>query len=120
MKKFSTAIIFGLAVAFGACMLSFSPPEYQGSFKWVRTEIEGSELRKINPEVFDSLEKMNKIFSLEAGDECFFLLDKEWIWRDKKDPAFLLAPVFCPEKGGGWAMPPSSRFDRGISIEKKD
>ena len=56
--------------------------------------------------VYASIEKMKEIFRMEVGDECYFLKDDGWRWRDAKDPAFALAPVFCPKKGGGWAMLP--------------
>lgn len=49
---------------------------------------------------------MTEVFKMEVGDECYFLRDEGWRWRDTKDLAFALAPVFCPKKGGGWAMLP--------------
>lgn len=86
----------------------FSTPKYTGDFKWVRVVVgnlgraQGAETK-----VFGSLDTLREIFSLRAGDECFYLTGEEWVWRDKKDPAFSLVPIFCPTKGGGWAMPPS-------------
>lgn len=90
-------------------MLFLSLPKYQGAFNWTRVIIEHNEdLDWTNSSVFKSIEKMDKIFSLQMGDECFYLNDEEWIWHDKKDPVLTLVPIFCPKKGGGWAIPPNN------------
>ena len=91
-------------------MIFSSTPKYIGEFKWVRVVVasDPSKSRGVETKVFGSVDKLHEIFSLSVGDECFYLTGEEWIWRDKKDPGFSLVPVFCPMKGGGWAMPPSA------------
>jgi len=121
MKKFSGALFFLFAVISSGSLLflfatilsggfmSFSSsPRYKGPFNWNRVVIgQNASLGGTDFEVFESVkkEKMDKVFSLQAGDECFYLKSEELTWRDKKDPSFLMVPIFCPKKGGGWAMP---------------
>jgi hypothetical protein len=100
-------IIAAVVVVGGLVFFRSSPPSYQGPFNWTRVVVpahgtsEGTEY-----EVFESIKQFKKLFSLEPGDECFYLTGEEWTWRDTKDVGFSLVPIFCPKKGGGWAVPP--------------
>lgn len=105
LGKTVAAIFCVTAIIFLFHTMSKNFPRFQGSFHWNKMEIRNSGASDASDlAVYESIEKMTKIFQLETGDECYFLVAEEWIWRDAKDPAFALAPVFCPEKGGGWAM----------------
>jgi hypothetical protein len=110
MKKTAfaaTLLLLVLAGLIGFTMNSSTTPKYTGSFKWTHVVIgEDARAGGTRYEVFESIEKMTKIFTLQPGDECFYLRGKEWEWHDGKDPAFSLIPILCPNKGGGWGMPP--------------
>ena len=103
----SGGLLFIFATMLSGGLISFSSsPRYEGPFNWNRVVIgQNANLGGTDSKVFESIEMMKTIFSLQAGDECFYLNSKEWIWRDQKDPFFSLVPIFCPKKGGGWAMP---------------
>lgn len=110
MKKILFILLLLVAAIFGGVVMIFSStPKYIGEFKWIRVVVVGDPRKSqgVETKVFGSIDKLHEIFSLSAGDECFYLTGEEWVWRDKKDPAFSLVPIFCPTKGGGWAMPPS-------------
>lgn len=107
LGKTATAIFCFAAIIFIFHTMSKNSPRFQGSFHWNKMEIKNSGVSDASDfAVYESIERMTKIFQLETGDECYFLKEEEWIWRDAKDPAFALVPVFCPKKGGGWAMLP--------------
>ncbi|UST55418.1 hypothetical protein NF681_09705 [Comamonadaceae bacterium OTU4NAUVB1] len=85
------------------------PPYFKGPFQWSRMEVKMAQTSGASAfPVYASIDRMNEIFQMEVGDECYFLKDDGWRWRDTKDPAFALAPVFCPGKGGGWTMLPGT------------
>ncbi|MGF6525702.1 hypothetical protein [Variovorax sp. PvP013] len=108
-RKTVIAIFCVVAIILLFHTMSKNSPRFQGSFHWKKMEIRKSGASNASDlAVYESIEKMIKIFQLEVGDECYFLEEEEWIWRDAKDPVFALAPVFCPKKGGGWAMLPKS------------
>lgn len=108
-KVVAALIVVVILIFAGLYGVRFRSPTYVGEFKWVRVVVgDRVESQGVESKVFHSIEKPSEIFSLNAGDECFYLSGEEWVWRDKKDPAFSLAPVFCPKKGGGWAVPPAS------------
>ena len=109
MKKWK--ITSGILLAFIVFFLlrgnSSNHPYFDGPFHWSRMEIKTARTSRASAfPVYESIEKMTEVFKMEVGDECYFLRDEGWRWRDTKDLAFALAPVFCPKKGGGWAMLP--------------
>lgn len=106
--KFSFAFVILIIGIFVTRSTFNAPPVYDGHFQWKKIIVKDDIAEYTEGKVFESVnENLKVIFKLEKGDECYFLHDKNWVWRDKKDPSFMLLPIFCPKKGGGWAMPPS-------------
>jgi hypothetical protein len=96
-------IIFALSLI--VFFLASKPNNFTGKFKWQKFHIpENLAPGHTNSEVYESIENMKKIFDLEVSDECHYLAGDEWTWKDRKDPASSLVPIFCWNKGGGWAM----------------
>jgi hypothetical protein len=109
--KFSFVCVLLIIGIFVACSIFNAPPVYNGKFEWRKIIVHADIAEYTSGKVFESVnEDFKVIFKLEKGDECYFLHDENWVWRDKKDPFFMLLPIFCPKKGGGWAMPPSELF----------
>ena len=109
MKKWKAAV--GIFLIFAVSLFVYRMPSdapyFNGPFHWSRMEIKVAEVSHATAfPVYASIETMKVIFQMEVGDECYFLKDDGWRWRDTKDLGFALAPVFCPKKGGGWAMLP--------------
>ena len=93
------AILLLTLATFFLYQISTNLPRFQGQFHWEKVEIMMSAAPGSSDlEVYESIRNMTKVFQLEPGDECYFLTEEDWIWRDIKDPAFALAPVFARKK----------------------
>lgn len=107
-KNFVIGVLLVFIVASGLYASIDTTPVYTGAFKWTRVIIKGpAQEQDFASKVFKSADTSEPLFILETGDECFYLGEKHWISYDSKDPGIAVTPVFCPAKGGGWALPRS-------------
>jgi hypothetical protein len=101
MKKFSVAaVVLILLIIMGFFFFGSGPEKkpFNGAYAHIT---HGPQQGDMSFDVFATAVGGRKIFTLDQGDECFFLTDKEWSFMDAKDGS-IYVPVFCPRKGGGW------------------
>lgn len=105
MKKiYVAAIAFILLIIMGFSFFSAKPnpgaKAFNGTFAHITRSAKQGDM---SFDVYSTASGGSKIFTLDQGDECFFLTDKEWAFMDASDGS-VYVPVFCPRKGAGWGF----------------